>query len=57
MHRAVLRLVAIWARPEQKPPPGDWIYWLILAGRGAGKTRSGAEAVRDWIQELRDSST
>ena len=39
-----------WARLEQKPPPGDWIYWLILAGRGAGKTRSGAEAVREWIK-------
>jgi phage terminase large subunit-like protein len=37
-----------WGRPEQKPPPGDWIYWLILAGRGAGKTRAGAEAVREW---------
>jgi len=29
-------------------PPGDWVYWLILAGRGAGKTRAGAEAVRHW---------
>ncbi len=39
-----------WGRPEQKPPPGDWVYWLILAGRGAGKTRSGAEAVREWVK-------
>jgi phage terminase large subunit-like protein len=39
-----------WARAEQKPPPGDWIFWLILAGRGAGKTRSGAEAVREWTK-------
>ena len=39
-----------WARPEQLLPDGDWIYWLILAGRGAGKTRSGAEAVRQWIK-------
>jgi hypothetical protein len=23
-----------WARPEQAPPDGDWIIWLILAGRG-----------------------
>ncbi len=37
-----------WARPDQEPPPGDWIVWLILAGRGAGKTRAGAEAVRRW---------
>jgi phage terminase large subunit-like protein len=36
-----------WARPEQKPPLGDWFIWLILAGRGWGKTRSGAEFVID----------
>jgi phage terminase large subunit-like protein len=35
-----------WAREEQKPPPGDWRVWLYLAGRGSGKTRSGAEWVR-----------
>ncbi|HEX7856693.1 MAG TPA: terminase family protein [Sphingobium sp.] len=37
---------AIHARPEQLPPPGDWTIWLILAGRGFGKTRAGAEWVR-----------
>src|ERR1700751_1764617 len=41
---------AFWARPDQAPPDGDWIIWLILAGRGAGKTRAGAEAVRTWAQ-------
>ncbi|WP_418889413.1 DNA-packaging protein [Parasphingorhabdus flavimaris] len=35
-----------WARPEQKPPNGDWSIWLIMAGRGFGKTRAGAEWVR-----------
>jgi phage terminase large subunit-like protein len=35
-----------WARPEQIPPPGAWHTWLILAGRGAGKTRTGGE----WIK-------
>ncbi|HLJ71117.1 MAG TPA: terminase family protein, partial [Roseiarcus sp.] len=40
----------LWARPDQLPPPGEWVAWLILAGRGAGKTRAGAEAVRHWIQ-------
>ena len=40
---------AFWARPDQAPPDGDWIIWLILAGRGAGKTRAGAEAVRTWV--------
>lgn len=36
----------LWARPEQLAPPGDWRLWLILAGRGFGKTRAGAEWVR-----------
>jgi phage terminase large subunit-like protein len=35
-----------WARPEQLPPPGDWRYWMVLAGRGWGKTKCGAEWVR-----------
>jgi len=35
-----------WARAEQLPPPGDWVTWLILGGRGSGKTRAGAEWVR-----------
>ena len=39
-----------WGRREQVIPPGEWLYWLILAGRGAGKTRAGAEAVRAWAK-------
>jgi len=39
-----------WARPEQLLPIGDWVYWLPLGGRGCGKTRTGAEAVRRWIK-------
>jgi phage terminase large subunit-like protein len=35
------------ARPEQLPPPGDWQTWLILAGRGWGKTRTGGEYIAD----------
>ena len=27
----------MWARPSQLPPPGDWVTWLIMAGRGYGK--------------------
>ena len=30
----------------QLPPPGDWRTWLVMAGRGFGKTRAGAEWVR-----------
>jgi phage terminase large subunit-like protein len=40
-----------WARPKQLAPPttgpdGDWTTWLVLAGRGFGKTRCGAEWLR-----------
>jgi phage terminase large subunit-like protein len=38
------------ARPSQLPPPGDWIIWLILAGRGFGKTRAGSEFVRSQVE-------
>lgn len=38
-----------WARPNQKIPDGDWTTWLILAGRGFGKTRCGAETIRNWV--------
>jgi len=34
------------ARPEQLAPGGDWRIWLMMAGRGFGKTRAGAEWVR-----------
>lgn len=43
------RLMAEWrflARPAQLPPQGDWRVWLMMAGRGFGKTRAGAEWVR-----------
>jgi phage terminase large subunit-like protein len=38
---------SFWARTNQIPPPGDWFTWLILSGRGFGKTRIGAE----WVIE------
>lgn len=48
-----------WARAHQLPPacaPGglDWKTWLILGGRGAGKTRAGAEWVRGVALGLRE---
>ena len=43
----------LWARDEQLPPAGDWTYWLILAGRGFGKTRTGAEWVRQAVKTTR----
>lgn len=42
-----------WARDNQKTPDGDWNTWLVLAGRGFGKTRMGSE----WIRENACGST
>lgn len=44
--RRLLGARAAWrltARPQQLTPDGDWFAWLLLAGRGFGKTRTGAE--------------
>jgi phage terminase large subunit-like protein len=46
---ATLKLPTSPARPDQLLPDGDWRTWTILAGRGWGKTRTGAEAVRAWV--------
>ena len=40
----------LYARDSQLPPDGDWDTWLILAGRGFGKTRTGAEWVRAQVE-------
>ena len=40
---------SVWRRPKQATPGGDWRVWLILAGRGFGKTRTGAEFVREQV--------
>lgn len=41
----------LWARPEQLEPAGEWLTWLIQAGRGFGKTRVGAEWVREQVEK------
>jgi phage terminase large subunit-like protein len=42
----------MWAHPSQLPPPGEgWRVWLMMAGRGFGKTRAGAE----WVHKLAKS--
>jgi phage terminase large subunit-like protein len=41
-----------WARPEQLEPDGQWSVWLFMAGRGAGKTRAGAEWVKHRCETL-----
>lgn len=40
-----------WARPNQLPPNGDWDIWILLAGRGFGKTRTGAEYIKERMLE------
>ena len=38
---------SVWGRPEQQAAQGDWNIWAYIAGRGAGKTRTAAEWVRE----------
>lgn len=51
----------IWARDDQLPPGHDtgsnvsWTTWLMLGGRGAGKTRAGAEWVRAHARDAPDA--
>ncbi len=48
-------LFEFWAMEHQLPPEGagDWRTWVILGGRGAGKTRAGAEWVRAQVEGAR----
>ncbi len=43
-------LFEFWALEHQLPPDGAWRTWVILGGRGAGKTRAGAEWVRGCVE-------
>jgi terminase large subunit-like protein len=43
-------LFEFWALEHQLPPGGDWRNWVIMGGRGAGKTRAGAEWVRAQVE-------
>jgi len=49
-----LTVASCWAyqaRPEQLPPAWPWEYWLLIGGRGSGKTRPAAEQVHCWAAE------
>lgn len=46
-------LFEFWAMPHQLPPEGAWRAWVIMGGRGAGKTRAGAEWVRSMVEGAR----
>jgi phage terminase large subunit-like protein len=41
-----------WARANQLPPEDDWFCWLILAGRGFGKTRTAVEWIRGQVEGM-----
>jgi phage terminase large subunit-like protein len=43
-------LFEFWALPHQLPPSGDWKTWVIMGGRGAGKTRAGSEWIRARVE-------
>ena len=43
-------LFEFWAMEHQLPPEGPWRNWVIMGGRGAGKTRAGAEWVRAQVE-------
>lgn len=42
-----------WALPHQLAPSGTWKTWVVLGGRGAGKTRAGAEWIRQQVEGAR----
>ena len=44
---------SVWAHLHQVPPRGDWHCWLLMGGRGSGKTRAGAEWVRAVVGGLK----
>jgi phage terminase large subunit-like protein len=46
----------LFARPDQLPPPPPWRTWLMLGGRGSGKTRSAAEYIRGEVESGRHQS-
>ncbi|WP_062762673.1 DNA-packaging protein [Falsirhodobacter sp. alg1] len=46
-------LFEFWALPHQLPPDGVWKSWVIMGGRGAGKTRAGSEWVRAEVEGAR----
>ena len=53
--RAFEHVWELWSRREQRAPKGDWQCWLISAGRGFGKTRAGAEWVREYAKRHPDA--
>lgn len=46
-------LFEFWAMDHQLPPDGAWRTWVVMGGRGAGKTRAGAEWIRSVVEGAR----
>ena len=42
---------ASWVHEGQSAPPGDWLTWVVMGGRGYGKTRAGSEWVTGLIAD------
>src|SRR6185295_13771429 len=42
----------LYARPTQRQPWGYWDTWVVLGGRGLGKTWTGAQQVNMWAKDL-----
>lgn len=54
--RAPFRKWREQARPEQRPPDGQWRTWYIRGGRGGGKTWTGAHTLAEWTQQYPGNS-
>lgn len=40
-----------WAHPYQQPPEGHWSTWVLFGGRGSGKSRAGAEWIKERVKQ------
>lgn len=47
---AFLKDWRIWARDKQVQPPKGWTQWVLLCGRGFGKTKTAVETVNGWVE-------
>lgn len=51
MYPYIIHLIIDCVRDNQKPPHDFWHIWMLLAGRGFGKTKAGATAITQLIEE------
>ena len=48
--RSLMAEPGFWLRPKQLPPPGDWRWWALFAGRGFGKSLSASQWIRRRVE-------